>query len=961
MPALPRPDLPPGAQRDLVDALHDLHHRAGWPSLRTLAKSAGCSHTTVSGTFSSPRLPSWGVVELLVEAMSGDVADFHHLWLQASARDGERADSAPAMAGRRQELTAVRRHLETGSGLLLVTGEAGIGKTTLVRGATATVDGFVATGACLPLSTEVPLLPIAEALRSIYEYDDGQWLKDALAGCPAYVADTLPRLLPDLPGGHEAEGGGTGSLLHLFSAIAAVLTELSELRPLAVVVEDLHWADSATLDLVEQLANRPRPSRIVGTWRLDDAGTSEEKQDWFSRVRRSRSTRLVELSALTMEETATQLRLVSGIEPDADLVARIHARSAGHPLFTEHLATQAHDTELPRLLVDLLDRRLGALTGAEWVAARTLGLADRDLRDDLLQQSTGLAHEELTTALHELHSRRLIAPEAGGVRLSHPLLAEAVRRRVMPGEAAEGHRQLALALATAPDASAAEIAVHWQAAGDRDHELDWQIRAARAARTRFAAREELAAWLRVLDLWPSGRATAGSESTPLAEAYVRAMRGAEGVPDIEAGTRIARAAAAAELPPEGRAAVLLRTGDWWLAFDEAELGLAHLDEAVSLSSGPAIAEALMVRAQNRFGLGRWDEAAADLDSALDLLPEVSDPDLAGRVLGAAAWQRALEGQYDDARALLDRARSAPGLADDPARTVRMAADETDVMLLAGAPLAQVRAAAEPVLAEADRLGMDYFWTRYVRHNLVEACLQAADVPAAGALLERYTSVTDDPVNQRLRIYLAAVEVRRGDLEGARRLLASSGRPPALVSYVEEAARYADAQLWVGEADQARAHLVEALELMLPTAGARAAAPVLVAAARATADSAGGGRTGIAAADRLREFLAAAADDPFGPRAIGVQVRAYAASWAAELGRASGSATVADWSVAASEWDALGWPHDAAYCRWRAAEVALVDGQGTVAGRLLRRAAADARQHRPLGDAIAQTAAYSAQS
>src|SRR6188472_3122539 len=67
--ALPRPDLPPGPQRDLVDALHDLHHRAGWPSLRAMAKQAGCSHTTVSKVFSSPQLPAWGNVELLVEAM----------------------------------------------------------------------------------------------------------------------------------------------------------------------------------------------------------------------------------------------------------------------------------------------------------------------------------------------------------------------------------------------------------------------------------------------------------------------------------------------------------------------------------------------------------------------------------------------------------------------------------------------------------------------------------------------------------------------------------------------------------------------------------------------------------------------------------------------------------------------------------------------------------------------------
>jgi hypothetical protein len=85
MGALPRPDLPPGPHRDLIDALHGLHHRAGWPSLRVMAREAGCSHTTVSSVFSSPRLPAWGLLELLVEALEGDVHAFHALWQEAGS------------------------------------------------------------------------------------------------------------------------------------------------------------------------------------------------------------------------------------------------------------------------------------------------------------------------------------------------------------------------------------------------------------------------------------------------------------------------------------------------------------------------------------------------------------------------------------------------------------------------------------------------------------------------------------------------------------------------------------------------------------------------------------------------------------------------------------------------------------------------------------------------------------
>ena len=63
--------------RELVDALHELHHRSGWPSLRRMASGLGVSHTTVSKAFSSPALPSWGTLELLVAGMGGDVQHFH--------------------------------------------------------------------------------------------------------------------------------------------------------------------------------------------------------------------------------------------------------------------------------------------------------------------------------------------------------------------------------------------------------------------------------------------------------------------------------------------------------------------------------------------------------------------------------------------------------------------------------------------------------------------------------------------------------------------------------------------------------------------------------------------------------------------------------------------------------------------------------------------------------------------
>jgi tetratricopeptide (TPR) repeat protein len=164
---LPRPVVPSGPVRDLFDALHDLHHRAGWPSLREIAKDVGCSHTTVSMAFSDPRVPRWGLLELVVESLGGDIELFHRLWLAASDSDRSspsvhqvttpvrdkpkrRAPSlGPAymlprqliadvagFVGRRAELEWLRALLadtDRGSAAIVVAicGTAGVGKTTL--------------------------------------------------------------------------------------------------------------------------------------------------------------------------------------------------------------------------------------------------------------------------------------------------------------------------------------------------------------------------------------------------------------------------------------------------------------------------------------------------------------------------------------------------------------------------------------------------------------------------------------------------------------------------------------------------------------------------------------------------------------------------------------------------------------------------------------------------------------
>ena len=166
MGALPKPNLPDGPVRALFDELHALHHLAGWPSLRDMAKEVGCSHTTISAAFSEPRVPRWGLLELIVEELGGDTAQFHDRWLAASAGTpspvvAEVAASTaqepvpprelPAdiagFTGRADELAELDRLLGTNDpgemSIVVVSGTAGVGKTALaVRWAQRVADTF---------------------------------------------------------------------------------------------------------------------------------------------------------------------------------------------------------------------------------------------------------------------------------------------------------------------------------------------------------------------------------------------------------------------------------------------------------------------------------------------------------------------------------------------------------------------------------------------------------------------------------------------------------------------------------------------------------------------------------------------------------------------------------------------------------------------------------------------------
>ncbi len=262
-------------------------------------------------------------------------------------------------AGRRGELARFARAVAGETRLVLVVGDAGVGKTRFVtealRAAVSAGDGVIAAwGGCLPLAEQLPLLPVAQALGELSRRADGRLLAEALSAAPAYARAEVARLVPGLdPGGSGAGNGGSAPGAggaaggwqrdRLFSAVADVLAVVAGRCAVGVVVEDVHWADSATLDCLTYLlrARGGAGLTVVVTCRGDEAPLDELVVSWLAHVRGSGPVAEIRLGPLSRAETGDQVAgLAGGPVPDG-LADEVFARAEGNPFFTEQLVTAA--------------------------------------------------------------------------------------------------------------------------------------------------------------------------------------------------------------------------------------------------------------------------------------------------------------------------------------------------------------------------------------------------------------------------------------------------------------------------------------------------------------------------------------------------------------------------------------------------------------------------------------------
>jgi ATP/maltotriose-dependent transcriptional regulator MalT len=884
--------------------------------------------------------------------------------------------TAGRFVGRTQELARLRELLARAADgeplVAVLAGEAGIGKTRLAEqlAATANQQGVrVLRGGCVPLGEEgLPFAPLVEALRGLADLDAAELA--AVAG-PARV--DLGRLLPDLAWGGEAAAGGevaAASQGRLFELLLGVVQRLAAKAPLLWVMEDLHWADRSTRDLLAYLATYLRSGRVllVLTFRSDELDRLHPLRRLLGELARNRRVRRLELPRFTRTELTEQLASLLGVHPSAGLVDDLYARSGGNPFFAEELLLAGNDGgpgALPPSLKEVLLTRVVRLGHRTQQLLRVTAAAGPGVAQPLLAMVAGMDDQELLDGLREAVDHQLLLPEPGGEGyvFRHALVAEAVYGELLPGERVRFHTALASALEAGIEGGgssatrAARLAHHWSAAGDQPRALTASVHAAAAAAAErvYAFADAQLQLERALVLWdrvPDAAERAGMDRVRLlsrcAEAAYAAGEAAHAAELVRQTLPLvdqARQPQRAGLLHEQLARFLRTIGD--------PDALVAQQQAVRLVPPEPSVERARVLGSLAYLLvmvDRFAEARGPAEEAVAIAGQV------GAVVEEANARTALGSvlvQLGDADAGLAELRAARRLATksgDVIVVLRAIVNHSDALLATGR-LEEAATVALGGIQEARRLGLvRSSFGPILAYNATEALValgrweQAEQVSREG--LEVASS---DAVLVPLLLARAALELARGDLDSAETPLQAVRRLlPAPIPEAQKAgllfAGLAELALWRGDLEQAKRLVAEGVSLV--EVNPRYAAPLCTLGVRVEADRAELARArhpgqpapddGTAAALLQRLGQAATA-----PAAAGLpELAAWHATARAERTRQQGPSDPAAWAAAAAAWERLGQPYRIAYAGFRQAEALLATiGDHDTAATVLGRAAA----------------------
>jgi DNA-binding CsgD family transcriptional regulator len=842
-----------------------------------------------------------------------------------------------AFVGRARELgelgSALASAREASGTTVLLAGEAGIGKTRLASelAGRARDAGFdVLLGRSIDLvGIELPYQPFAEALRPL--------------GTPRQAGPTAR------------------SQLRVFEETLTLLTDRASHAPVLLVLEDLHWADTSTLDLVVFLAHNLAGRRILllATCRADELASAERVHRLTEGVLRSGAALRLELGPLEREELNALLAAQAGSPPPAGLTLAIAARSEGNPFFAEELLAAGGDEngELPRRLRDVLLQRVARLDADTQSLLRLAAAAGRDVGYALLHALTALPERDLRESLRRAVEHGVLVTDqaSGSFRFRHALLAEAVYTTLLPGEREEVHARLADELARSGAASSAELAPHWAAAGRSVEALAASVDAARQAGAVFGLAEAHAHLERALALWPAVPDADELTALDLAGlcAWTAELAGHVGAaPRAVELTRRAIELVGGDDPH--RAALLhVVLGEYLYEIGSNDAALAALERAVELvpaePPSPERAYAVGSLAGGIMVAWRHAESLPIAEQALALARGVGAREAEVRAITVLGGDLAYLGRGEEGIA---RFRQAVQLAEEIGDLLGLAraySNFTDALTMLGRPRESVRV-GRAGLEAMHRYGVN---NTLLVSNQIEALLAIGDWDEADRLSAAALRGITPSFPYTLLIFRADVEIGRGEFDAARAHLETARatlREDHVLGIYD--GYLADLALWERRWTDAEAAIEEGLaraghreaaqiRVRLCAKGLRAQAE-LAALARARRDDGALGdrlshaRTLVTAARR-----AAASAAGITPNATG-----WLAQAEAEYARARAEARPEAWAQAAAAWERAERPPLAAYCRWRQAEALVAaGGPRTEAGVPLRQAYAVAAEMR----------------
>jgi DNA-binding CsgD family transcriptional regulator len=396
------------------------------------------------------------------------------------------------LVGRQSELASLQAALERARGgagsLVLLAGEAGVGKTRLAAALAAGSGALVLSGRAGRSATS-SYAPVVAALRSCLRADPA-----ALDGY-SRLRPHLALLLPELGDPAPASDAATVS-----EAVRCAFAHLAREQTVLLLLDDLHWSDDATLELLAALAEplAALPMLVVAAYRSDGLPRDHALRSLRHELRRDGRFEELTLAPLALAETADLLTEVLGETPAPSLARAIHDRARGVPFFVEELARVSGAGEVPETIRDAVLIQASELSEEALAAAQAAAVAGESFDLEViggLSSAAGLA---------ELAERGLIAEDGNGrASFRHALTRDALygdvpwlQRRIL-------HRRLAEALESRSGHSI-ELAAHWLGARNEPRARAALIQAAHESRAVHAHRDAVRAGRQALELWPAG-------------------------------------------------------------------------------------------------------------------------------------------------------------------------------------------------------------------------------------------------------------------------------------------------------------------------------------------------------------------------------------------------------------------------------------------------------------------------